>query len=117
MRILVASYSLSGNTKKIANAIYEELDSHDVEVHNKDLAEITPSNFNDYELIFLGSLVMMLILQGLYRTPSKKFQTHRHLRWLVLSPMRLRCQKVENEIRRCMLNGQENAQRHFQSSA
>jgi flavodoxin len=55
MKILVTSYSLSGNTKKIANAICEELDLHGIEVHNKNLAEITPNNFNEFDLIFLGS--------------------------------------------------------------
>ncbi|NHJ03787.1 MAG: flavodoxin [Candidatus Heimdallarchaeota archaeon] len=50
MKTLVTYYSRSGNTKKVAEAIYEEIKSE------KDLLEIEKvSNVEDYDLIFVGT--------------------------------------------------------------
>ena len=54
MKVLVAYYSETGNTEKIARAIYEEV-SKEHEVHLKKIKEVTVDTLNDYDLVFLGS--------------------------------------------------------------
>ena len=54
MKVLVAFYSETGNTEKIARAIYEEV-SKGHEAHLKKIKEITVESLNDYDLVFLGS--------------------------------------------------------------
>ena len=54
MKILVAFFSETGNTEKIARAIYEEV-SREHEAHLKKVNEITADALNDYDLVFLGS--------------------------------------------------------------
>ena len=54
MKILVAFYSETGNTEKIARAIYEEV-SKDHETYLKKIKKITVESLNDYDLVFLGS--------------------------------------------------------------
>lgn len=54
MKVLVAYYSETGNTEKIARAIYEEV-SKDHEAHLKKIKEVTVDTLNSYELVFLGS--------------------------------------------------------------
>ncbi|MFB0523521.1 MAG: flavodoxin family protein [Candidatus Bathyarchaeia archaeon] len=54
MRVLVAYYSETGNTEKIAKAIYEEA-SKDHEAHLKKIEEITADTLNNYDVVFLGS--------------------------------------------------------------
>ena len=55
MNILIAYFSQTGNTAKVARAIYEETLSKEHEVHLKKIAEITPNSLNAYDLLFLGS--------------------------------------------------------------
>ena len=55
MKILIAYYSESGNTEKIALAIKEELKDHDVDI--KKATEIQGESLKDYNLMFVGSPV------------------------------------------------------------
>jgi flavodoxin len=55
MRILIITYSETGNTAQIAEAIYDELSSQGHEVHQKALGEIAADALNAYDLVFLGS--------------------------------------------------------------
>ena len=55
MNILVAYYSLTGNTAKVAQAIYDEVLS---QVHNgelKELKAINAQNLDNYDVVFFGS--------------------------------------------------------------
>lgn len=54
MKVLIAYYSETGNTEKIARAIYEEA-SKDQEAHLKKVEEVTADTLNDYDLVFMGS--------------------------------------------------------------
>ena len=54
MKVLVAYYSETGNTEKIARAIYEEV-SKEHEAHLKKINEVTAKALNNYNLVFLGS--------------------------------------------------------------
>ena len=54
MKVLVAYYSETGNTEKIAKAIYEEA-SKKHEAHLKRIQDITADTLNNYDLVFLGS--------------------------------------------------------------
>jgi len=54
LKVLVAYYSETGNTEKIARAIYEEV-SKEHEAHLKKIKEITADTLNNYDLVFLGS--------------------------------------------------------------
>lgn len=86
MKILVAFYSETGNTEKIARAIYEEV-SKGHEAHLKKIKEITVESLNDYDLVFLGSAChstdlatpVKRILDALPKSPKFKlagFFTH-----------------------------------------
>ncbi|NHI91717.1 MAG: hypothetical protein EAX96_04375 [Candidatus Lokiarchaeota archaeon] len=55
MKILIGYYSESGNTEKIAESIYAELENHDVVL--KKITEIPSESLKSYDLIFLGSPV------------------------------------------------------------
>jgi flavodoxin len=55
MNILVTYFSLSGNTKKIADAFVEELTSQAQQVTIKDLVEISPATLQEFDLVFLGA--------------------------------------------------------------
>lgn len=54
MKVLVTFLSQSGNTEKIARAIWEEA-SKEHEVTCKKLEEITPDEVAGYDFVFLGS--------------------------------------------------------------
>ena len=54
MKVLVAYYSETGNTEKIARAIYEEV-SKEHEACLKKVKEVTSETLNSYDLVFLGS--------------------------------------------------------------
>lgn len=54
MKVLVTYFSQSGNTEKIAKAIYEEA-SQTNEADCKKLEDITPESVSGYDVIFLGS--------------------------------------------------------------
>ena len=74
MKILVTYHSVTGNTKKIAEAIYES-SSEDHEVHLKDMGVISIKDFAKYDLVFLGSAchdsdLAHPVLHLLEQTPS-----------------------------------------------
>ena len=86
MKVLIAYYSETGNTEKIARAIYDEA-SKDHDAHLKKIREITADKFNDYDLVFLGSAChssdlaapVKRILDGISKSPNFKlagFFTH-----------------------------------------
>ena len=54
MKVLVTYFSQSGNTEKIANAIWEEA-SQANEADLKKLEDITPGDVAGYDVIFIGS--------------------------------------------------------------
>jgi flavodoxin I len=54
LKVLVAYYSETGNTEKIAKAIYEEA-SREHEAHLKRVKDISAETLNNYDLVFLGS--------------------------------------------------------------
>ena len=53
MKILIAYFSQSGNTEKIAKSIFEGCQGQDVDI--KPVKEVNSSTLNEYELVFLGS--------------------------------------------------------------
>ena len=55
MNILVTYFTQTGNTEKIAKVIYEEVLSQGNDAHLKHINEISTNEFDDYDLIFLGS--------------------------------------------------------------
>ena len=55
MNILIIYYSETGNTKKIANAIQEEMISQEFNSSMKHLNEVAIEELNNYDLVFLGS--------------------------------------------------------------
>ncbi len=68
MKILITYLSQTGNTEKIAKAIYEEASpTHAVET--KKLEEVNPENVSGYDLIFIGSPIHAGNLSG----PVKEF--------------------------------------------
>jgi len=86
MKILVAFYSETGNTEKIARALYEEI-SQEHEVHLKKINEVTSDAFRLYDIIFLGSachsadlaIPVKKILEAIPNSPKSKlagFFTH-----------------------------------------
>lgn len=55
MKILVAYFSETGNTKRIAEAIGEEVAAGGHDVHIKTVGEISASQVAEYDVAFLGS--------------------------------------------------------------
>ncbi|MCU0521752.1 MAG: MOSC domain-containing protein [Anaerolineae bacterium] len=55
MKVLVAYYSQTGNTKQIAEVIHSEVLSRGYEADLKPLAALTPESLNGYDLVFMGS--------------------------------------------------------------
>jgi len=55
MKILVAHFSLTGNTSQVAQAIYKAVVSREHEVTLSEVAEVTAERMNDYDLVYLGS--------------------------------------------------------------
>jgi flavodoxin len=53
LKILVAYFSTTGNTEKVAKAIKEGITGHDVDL--LDVKSIDPNSLNSYDLVFLGS--------------------------------------------------------------
>lgn len=87
MNILIVNYSQTGNTAKVAQAIYEEVLSKGHSVDMVDLAEIESDSLNSYDLVFLGSAChdaglaqpVLRILEGIVTLPPFKlagFVTH-----------------------------------------
>jgi len=86
LKVLIAYYSETGNTEKVARAIRDEV-SNEHEAHLKKIEEITADKLKNYDLIFLGSAChstdlaapVKRILEGLPRSPDFKlagFFTH-----------------------------------------
>jgi flavodoxin I len=121
LKVLVAYYSETGNTEKIAKAIFEEV-SKDHEAHLKKIKEVTADTLNDYDLVFLGSAChsadltapVKRILEALPESPRFKlagFFTHsvpcpedsartRHLfnRWAGRCPVSFEKMSKEKQI-------------------
>ena len=53
MKILVAYFSKTGNTEKVAQSIKNGLEGQEVDL--KPIKDVDSSNLNNYDLIFLGS--------------------------------------------------------------
>lgn len=71
---IVTYHSVTGNTKKIAEAIYET-SSENHEADLKDMNDISMKDFANYDLVFLGSAchdsdLALPVLQLLEQTPS-----------------------------------------------
>ena len=63
MKILIAYLSQTGNTEKVAKAIYQEASAaHEVET--KKLEEVNPENLSGYDLLFIGSPIHAGNLSG-----------------------------------------------------
>ena len=54
MKVLVVYFSLTGNTEKIASAIYEEVSLSNEAVLQK-LDDVDPDSLNPYDQVFIGS--------------------------------------------------------------
>jgi len=87
LKVLVSYFTQTGNTEKVAEAIYEEVLSKGHEVHLKKVNEITADSLDAYELVFLGSAChssdlarpVKRILEGIAKLPRFKlagFATH-----------------------------------------
>lgn len=87
MRILVAYFSQTGNTEKVARAIFEEVLSGGHDARLKRINEITAEDLNAYDLVFLGSAChdadlarpAKRVLEAIDRSPAFKlagFVTH-----------------------------------------
>ena len=87
MKILIAYFTETGNTEKIARVIYEEVLSQGHEAHLKSIADIASDSFDAYDLVFLGSAChsadlaepVKMILETITKSPSFKlagFATH-----------------------------------------
>ncbi len=86
MKVLVVYYSQTGNTEKIANAIYEEI-STKYQVDIEKMKSISPEFTNDYDLLIIGApcidsdlaVPLKKFLSDLPESPSFKlagFYTH-----------------------------------------
>jgi flavodoxin len=87
VKILIAYFSQTGNTEKIAQAIHEEVLSSGHEAHLKRINEITSDSLSVYDLVLLGSAChdtdlarpAKRILAGIAHSPTFKlagFVTH-----------------------------------------
>ncbi len=55
MKVLVAHFSQTGNTEKVARAIYDEVVSSGYSAQLKGIAQFTAADLSEYDLVFLGS--------------------------------------------------------------
>jgi len=55
MQVLVTYFSQTGNTRRVAEAIREEVSARGFACALRDLTELTPSDLADYDLVFVGS--------------------------------------------------------------
>lgn len=86
MKVLVTYFTQTGNTERIAKAIYDEaLKGHDAQLKKVD--EVKPENCDDYDLVFMGAPVHVMgiaapineLLGNLPQSPKFKlagFVTH-----------------------------------------
>lgn len=54
MNILITYYSQSGNTEKLANAVFEEVSKNN-QADLKKLEDVKPDQYANYDFIFIGS--------------------------------------------------------------
>jgi flavodoxin len=57
LKILVSFFSQTGNTEKVANAIYEEALSKGHDTQLKKIKDVSTESLADFDLVFLGSAV------------------------------------------------------------
>ncbi|MCJ7738965.1 MAG: hypothetical protein MUQ10_16895 [Anaerolineae bacterium] len=87
MNVLIAVYSQTGNTTKVARAIFDEVSSQGHKVHLQTIAEIRSDDLNAYDLVFMGSAChdsdlakpVKRLLQDIGESPTFKlagFVTH-----------------------------------------
>jgi len=74
MKILITYLSQTGNTEKVAKAIYEEA-SPTHEVETKKLEEISPENVSGYDFLFIGSPIHAGNLAGAVKDFLGRLQT------------------------------------------
>ena len=84
LKILVAYFSNTGNTEKLAKAIQEGITGHDVDL--SPVKSVDPDLLNSYDLVFLGSGIyafnasrkLMTLVKKAAQLPSKfaYFYTH-----------------------------------------
>jgi flavodoxin len=55
VKVLIAYFSLTGNTAQIATAIADEVSSQGHEADLKEIREVTAESLNGYDLVFLGA--------------------------------------------------------------
>ena len=55
MRVLVTYYTQTGNTKRVAEAIHAEAQSHGHTSDLESLRAISPTDLNRYDIVFIGS--------------------------------------------------------------
>ncbi|NVM03153.1 MAG: flavodoxin family protein [Candidatus Helarchaeota archaeon] len=65
MKVLVAYFTQSGNTEKIAKALFDGIESDDKEISL--VKEVDFTKINDYDLVFLGSPIIANGFAGLYK--------------------------------------------------
>lgn len=86
MKILFTYFTQTGNTGKIVQVIFDEV-SKDHEADLKKIEEVNADTLNEYDLVFIGSLCMMMdiaapvkqFLESLPGSPSYRlagFYTH-----------------------------------------
>ena len=54
-KVLIAFFSQTGNTEKVARAIYDEVLSNGHDAQLRDIEVITAADLDEYDLMFLGS--------------------------------------------------------------
>lgn len=74
MKILITYLSQTGNTEKIARAIYEEASpAHEIEIRK--LEEVNPADLSGYDLLLIGSPIHAGDLAGAAKDFLSRLQT------------------------------------------
>jgi len=55
MKVLIAVFSRTGNTARVARAIHQEVLTRGHEVDLREVGQVTAKDLDDYDLVFLGS--------------------------------------------------------------
>lgn len=87
MRILIAYFTQSNNTKDIAKSIFEEITAQNHEVDIERIENVKPESLKEYDLVFIGSAChhadvaapVKALLKGISPSPPFKmagFVTH-----------------------------------------
>ncbi len=64
MKVLVVYYTQSGNTEKIAKALFDGIESDDKKI--SPVKDVDFTKVNDYDLVFLGSPIITNGFAGIY---------------------------------------------------